>query len=372
MQWGPTMHDTRFVTDGTGNASQPTLSDFREVIEAIYRNRYFTNHGPLAIEFERALASYLDVQHVVTIGNDSLALLVALAGLELDGEVIVPAFCGDLPARIASGLNLKVTFADVCPGTYQPAMRDIEAARTDRSCAILLVETCGHRSDQRLVRELADQGWKVVVVAFDSFGATVENQLLADHPNVVTVYSFGQARILSTLQGGAIATNSSELANRFRNIRSSYGSPDKVDVLATCNGRFSEFQAGLGLKGLSKLSETIKRNRLITECYESVLRESTFRQGLGSSLTTPSNHQSYPVWVSKDFQIECDDLFEEYSVVRCGQVPESLEVDACPVSRSLSSEIFLLPVTDCPTLNDAKALAKKLLVRLHHASEVEG
>jgi dTDP-4-amino-4,6-dideoxygalactose transaminase len=54
------------------------------------------------------------------------------------------------------------------------------------------------------------------------------------------------------VQGGIITTNDDNLAEIFRNIRSSYGARKVLKVKATCNGRFSEIQAGIGLNILKK------------------------------------------------------------------------------------------------------------------------
>ena len=45
-----------------------------------------------------------------------------------------------------------------------------------------------------------------------------------------------------------ILTANNELARTYRNIRSSYGARETVSVMATVNGRVSEYQAGLTLK----------------------------------------------------------------------------------------------------------------------------
>ena len=51
---------------------------------------------------------------------------------------------------------------------------------------------------------------------------------------MTTVYAFGPQRLLTTLQGGAVATCDDDLAHRFRSIRSSYGVREARRVKATC------------------------------------------------------------------------------------------------------------------------------------------
>lgn len=340
-----------------------SLDDYRSVFEEIYRNQYFTNHGPLAKKFESTLEEFLGVGDVVTVGNTSLALLVALAGLELEENLIVPAFHGALPAKIASWLNLSVVFCDVCSHTHQPRMPHIEAANEGNPSCVVLVETWGNRCDQRLLTQLASRGWKVVVVAFESLGAPANGQLLFDDPNVVTVYSFGPGSVLSTFYGGAIATADEQLAHRCRNIRSSYGAPEKADVQATCNGRFSEFQAGLGLKSMSYLSDAIQHNQEIVSSYDEILGHTIFRNRFEFEKLGGSSDCCYPIHIAHRLQARCESLLHDLNIRRCEPLSDSLRPNECATSRSLSSEVFLMPVASCKSRADARELALRLLSR---------
>ena len=72
---------------------------------------------------------------------------------------------------------------------------------------------------------------------------------------VISVCSLGLGTLV---QGGAILTNQDEFAEIFRNIRSSYGVRKMTKVKATCNGRFSEIQAGIGLVLLQKIKKNLR------------------------------------------------------------------------------------------------------------------
>lgn len=241
----------------SSHASSVSKQDYRDIFEAIYRNQYFTNHGPLAQEFEKRLEEFLSIENLVTVGNESLALLIALAGLELNGAVFLPETCGTIPKQVASWLNLDVDFYESSQHLSQTSFDNFASVLSQTAEAIVLVESKKARCDPALIERLAELDLKVVIVAFETFGIKTGGRYVDANPNVVTVFSFGPGQTLSTLQGGAIATNNNEWAHRFRNTRSSYGVREKVDVKATCNGRFSEFQAGLGIKGLSNLIRAI-------------------------------------------------------------------------------------------------------------------
>ncbi len=234
-----------------------TKADFREVAEAIQRSRYFTNHGPLAREFESQLEAFLGVSDVVTIGNESLALLIALSAIEFDGELITATERNEFVLQIAGGLRLKKIRCIELLDSQVLSFSALADRLNSETAVAVIDETPFRPVDHHLIDQLIDCGLKVIVIAFDAFEIQSRQEASSPHPSVTTVYSFSGERSVTTLQGGAIATNDNALAERFRNVRSSYGVRQKVDVTATCNGRFSEFQAGLGLKSLARLRQQI-------------------------------------------------------------------------------------------------------------------
>lgn len=339
------------------------------MLASIYHNQYFTNHGPLAREFENQLESFLDVDHVVTVGNGSLALLIALAGLELSGEIIVPAMNSGISAQISSWLGCEVVFCDVSPTTHQPSLCEVNSVRTENTAGVLLAESWGSRCDQELIEELVDLGLIVVIIGFDSFAAQSRGRYTTDHPNVVTLFCFENDGIPNTLQGGAIVTQNEMYAEKFRNIRSSYGAREKVDVLATCNGRFSEFQAGIGLKSLSKVDEIIRYRKAIAEIYMSILSDSITVDVFDFPHTDRRNYQCFPIRLNLDEQF-AQSIGSRYQNIRRGElVPHHLDRNGFPVSANLSRSTFLLPTTCCTTPDKAKSLAKDLLVIADNSAE---
>lgn len=340
--------------------SEVTLDDYRHVFEEIYRNRYFTNHGPLAKEFEKSLELLLGVGDVVVVGNCSLALLVTLAGLELDGELVLPAFCASIPASVASWLDLDLVFCDVCATTHQPDLSLVKNLDVQHGCAVL-VETWGYRCDPEVVNHLVSRGCKVVVVAFDSLEVSAESRPYSANPQVIIVSSFATSVSLGSLQVGVIATQNAELANRFRNIRSSYGAREIVDVLATCNGRFSELQAGIGLRSLSKLPGIIQHRRQVFDGYEKILKSTPLRSQFEFSRLGESHGCTYPIQLSQEQQARGKAFLADRNITPCEPLSRFLRSGECPTSRSLSAEIFLMPVSSCNNSRDASELAEQLL-----------
>ncbi len=244
----------------------PSSAEFQSVLSEIYRNQYFTNHGPLAREFEQRLQDDVGVSNVVTVGSESLAVLMALAGHEESRSILVPAFPNLGIAQIANWLNLELHFCDVDLHSHQPKVDAIVGSDFPEIDLFVLVETWGNRCSDELINFLIERNKAIIVVAYDSFGSATSDYAVHPDPSVTTLFSFGKNRPITTIEGGAIATNNEELAHRLRNIRSSYGVVTTASVLATCNGRFSEAQAGLGIQQLNQWNS-------ISEVYSNRFQE---------------------------------------------------------------------------------------------------
>ena len=301
---------------------QLTQQNYEDVFSQIYRHGYFTNHGPLAQQFESLLESYLDIEHVVSVGNDALALLIALAGLEIAGEVVLPAWCAEVPLEIGAWLGLKTIVCDVEIRSQQPSIGNLQAALTRQTSAVVLVETWGNRCDPDTIKFVCDRGLKLIVVAFDSFGISAQQRLVTDHPEVVTVFSFGPEKILSTLQGGAIAVSDGRLAEKFRNIRSSYGVREPMRVRATCNGRFSEFQAGVGIKSLVLVEPVRDYLQQLSQTYSELLVTCPGIQIFSFPFNDFPAGPHYPILVTNLFPLTRDQLWERL---------RQMLADNCPV-----------------------------------------
>ena len=222
------------LNDGGG-----LVSDCKEVVQQIYKNRYFTNHGPLARQFESEVGEYLDVDNAVTVTNKALAVLIAIFGSNNGKKTAVLHSCGKdiFDAAIMSGVDFFSMSSNVL-------MQEL-----DTNIEVLVIPSMVLNVDSfNLFDKLISKGMKLIVC----YPFIVGHSRCCNLKGAISVYSLGQEGFF---QGGIIATDDNELAEVYRNIRSSYGAKEVLEVKATCNGRFSELQAGLGLKLLSRLDK---------------------------------------------------------------------------------------------------------------------
>ena len=209
----------------------------QDIVEHVYASGYFTNHGPLAKQLEESLQKFFGVEHAVVVGNESLALVMALAGLGLTGRVAVLEPCPPFAVSAVAWASLEPVR---CPGSLLPP--DVVAVLLcpDENAPAL---PTGPEKNARL---------KTVVYRPGPLTA----KIVAKPPRAddrVVVTTLAQTGEAPSSACAAILTADATLAEKYRNIRSSYGARQIVDVTATANGRVSEFQAGLALLLLQNL-----------------------------------------------------------------------------------------------------------------------
>lgn len=204
------------------------LANPNAIVDQIYRSGYFTNHGPLAKKLEDELQGFFQVENAIVVGNESLALIIALAGLKLSGRVGVSARCPEL------------AFSAVAWAGFEPVIADVERVPDNWVDAVVCPSLKGE-TDHALLRQAQARDCKIVVYQHGHFSRKLEGGL------VVTVTTVGPTANGPTPHCAVILTNDGVLAEKYRNIRSSYGARKTVDVRATANGRVSEFQAGMAL-----------------------------------------------------------------------------------------------------------------------------
>ena len=277
----------------------PDEAELGAIVREIYVNKYYTNHGPLAKKFEASLTEYFIGKEAVVATNATLSLMMTLVGLGVAGSVIVPAVSspGVTEAVIWSGLN--PIFSDVDPLTGHITVETISKVVSNDVSVIVALSMWGNVCDVDGLRSYASRsGIQLIHYAVDAFGASVNNVKVGED-DVTTIFSFHGSKILSCSEGGCVVTNDSMLARRIRNIRSSYGAGPFVKVPVTANGRFSEFQAALGLWSLSRLSVHCELNRGIVKEYEKSMACIDGLKILNISHADSSNYQDIAIVVDE-------------------------------------------------------------------------
>lgn len=278
----------------------PSWERYEQAMAGIFERGWYTNHGPLAREFEERLARFFGVKHAIAVTNATVGLIMALRCLGLEGKVVVPGFTFVASAQSISWAGLEVKFCDVDSATHQVTVDTLEAAIDPDVSAILAVNLWGGTCRAAEVTAFArERGLRLVFDSAHGAGVTCGGVPLGGFGDA-EVFSFHATKVLSATEGGCVCTNDDDLAARLRNMRSSYGSGPPVAVPLTSNGRFSEAQAAIGLMSLEDLPANRAHNERIFDVYRQGLSAVTGLDMVEPADTDHSNYQYAVVEVDRD------------------------------------------------------------------------
>jgi dTDP-4-amino-4,6-dideoxygalactose transaminase len=216
---------------------EPLIPELERRLGEVLRSGRFIL-GPNVEAFEREAAEYLGVKETVGVANgtDALVLVLDALGIGPGDEVICPSFTFYATAESIVRRGATPVFADVNPATLDLDPEDVAGRITSRTRALMPVHLFGRPAP---LRELAELGVTIVEDAAQAFGA----ESVATVGAASTFSFFPTKNLFGLGDGGLVAANDPELADRVRMLRL-HGSRDKQDFqLVGYNSRLDELQA---------------------------------------------------------------------------------------------------------------------------------
>jgi dTDP-4-amino-4,6-dideoxygalactose transaminase len=232
--------------------------------------------GPEVEQFELEFAAYCGADRAIGVANGLDALHLALRAMDVGpgDEVIVPS-----NTYIATWLAVSQCGAIPVPVepdalTYNIDATLIEGAITSRTKVILPVHLYGQPADLDPILAIARKyGLKVLEDGAQAHGASYKRKRIGAHGDAVA-WSFYPGKNLGAMgDGGAVTTNSAELADRIHMLRN-YGSRVKyVNEIQGYNSRLDPLQAAILRVKLASLDEWNNRRRAIASVYQGGLAD---------------------------------------------------------------------------------------------------
>ncbi|MBX2983492.1 MAG: DegT/DnrJ/EryC1/StrS family aminotransferase [Flavobacteriales bacterium] len=232
-------------------------------------------NGPEVKAFEKELAAYLGVKHVIACGNGTDALQVAMMalGLKPGDEVITASFTFVATVEVLALLGLVPVFADVLPGTFNLDPADVARKVTPRTKAIVPVHLFGQSADMDAMLAIArEYDLRVVEDACQSIGADhsgANGKRKSGTIGDIGVTSFFPSKNLGCFgDGGALFTNDDELAHRIRRV-CNHGSEQRYyhEVIGV-NSRLDSVQAAVLRIKLRHLNAYAKARNAAAAAYD--------------------------------------------------------------------------------------------------------
>ena len=201
-----------------------------EVVELVRASLdFWLTAGPETTRFERALARKVGLRHALMVNSGSSANLAAISALTSKhlGErrlrpgdeviTVAAAFPTTVNPIIQNGL--VPVFIDVSLPTYNVDVRQLEAAVSDRTRAVVLAHTLGNPFDLDAVIDLCRRhGLALVEDCCDALGAEYGGKPVGSFGDVATL-SFYPAHQITTGEGGAVLANRSVMKRAVETFR---------------------------------------------------------------------------------------------------------------------------------------------------------
>ncbi|MEO0524814.1 MAG: DegT/DnrJ/EryC1/StrS family aminotransferase [Pseudomonadota bacterium] len=244
-----------------GRPNMPDRAAFLRRMAKVLDSGWLTNFGPMAKEFEQRVAETAGAKHCVATCNATTGLELAIAGLGMKGDVIVPSFTFIATVHALWRQGLRPVFCDVDPKTHCLDIASVEAAITSRTTGILGVHLWGNSCASQALRDVADRhGLKLIFDSAHSLGCAPGREgdgQLGD----AEVFSFHATKCVHAFEGGAIVTDDDALADRLRlMVNFGFSGEDTVSHLGT-NGKMNEACAAMGLTSLESMDRIFEHNR---------------------------------------------------------------------------------------------------------------
>ncbi len=305
-------------------------AEIAEVVESLRSG--WIGSGPKVNRFERMLEEYAGVEHVRCLSSCTAALILGMKvlGVGPGDEVIVPALTFVASANAVEHTGATPILVDSDPATGLMSLDAAERAIGERTKAIMAVHLAGRPVDMDRLNAIRDEhGLLVIEDAAHALGAEWGGARIGSHGNL-TAYSFYVTKNITTIEGGAVATNDAEVARRIEQMALhglSVGAWQRFSDLGFRHYEVEEpgfkfnltdVQAALGLHQLPRLDRWIEDRARLAGRYDRMLA------GLPLEIPPPAPaaarhaHHLYQVLVGTEAGIERDALVDRLIEAKIG------------------------------------------------------
>ncbi len=209
-------------------------------------------NGPEVKEFEKELAAYLGVKHVIGCANGTDALQIAMMalGLKPGDEVITCSFTFVATVEVVALLGITPVFADVLPGSFNIDPADIKRKVTPKTKAIVPVHLFGQTADMDAIMAIAkEHGLFVIEDNCQAIGGDYHsasgNKKSGTMGDIGTTSFFPSKNLGCYGDGGALFTNDDDIAKKLRRVCNHGSDVRYYHEVIGVNSRLDAMQAAI-------------------------------------------------------------------------------------------------------------------------------
>ena len=310
-----------------------TKTDMNEVKKFINHKNITLTQSKKVKEFEKKWSRWLGVKYSVFVNSGSSANYITISALKIinknkiKNEIIVPTltWVSDINSVIMNGF--KPVFVDINFSNLSMNVEEILKKISKKTLAVFITHAQGFNGlNNKLLRILKKKKIHLIEDVCESHGATFKGKRLGNY-GLISNFSFYYAHHLTTIEGGMVCTNSKEIYEIIKILRShgmlreannkkferkliskyKYLSPKFIFMYPSLNFRNNEIGAVIGINQLKSLN---KNNLLRTRNFKLFLKLLDPNKFFKEFNIVGSSNYAFPVILkTKDFKKR--DLFEK-------------------------------------------------------------
>ena len=306
-------------------AYEPWISnDDKQIVNKTLDQTMLT-FGPQLEKFEADFSKYTKAKYAIAVSNCTAALHLSLKvlGIKENDEVIIPdlTFVADANAILAC--NAKPVIVDINKNDFFLSISNLKKNITKKTKAVIPVHTYGQVCNINEVLDVAKaNNLKVVEDCAHAIGTFHKSKHVGTIGNT-GCFSFYPTKNITTAEGGMVITNSKNIADKVRQLRShgmlkslksryTGGYPWVFDILEPgYNYRLDEIRCALGISQLRRVAKINKMRKTAALYYHSKLHNI-------SGIVLPDmvrdkshSYHLYTIRITKSFGMSRNQLFKK-------------------------------------------------------------
>ena len=293
-------------------------SDIKAVLDTLKSD--WLTQGPAIPKFESAFADYCNASYAVAVNSATSALHIACLALGVGpgdcvwtspNSFVASSNCALYCGAGIDFVDIDLQTGNMCVDALKHKLENAEA----NNClpkVVIPVHFAGQPCDMAQIRALSKRyGFFVIEDASHAVGARYQDKSVGSCEfSDICVFSFHPVKIITTMEGGMALTNSMELADKMRMLRShgitndpammteeSHGPWYYQQITLGFNYRMTDVEAALGLSQLDKLDTFVEKRNALAAYYDKSLCDQANIAPLSQHSDTYSSYHLYVVRV---------------------------------------------------------------------------
>lgn len=225
-------------------------------------------------KFEKRCAEFLGVKYAFAVSSGTAALEVALRALNSDKKEVITSSCSC--AATANGIlhaGYKPVFVDISKEDYNIDVNQIEDYITTETGLIMPIHIFGQSCDMNPIMEIAKKhSLPVIEDCAQALGAKYNGNLVGTFGDIAC-FSFYANKIITTGEGGLVATNNPKIAGRISLLRNQGQDSPFNHIIYSYNFKMTNIQAAIGLGQMGKIDKIMNLRKANAQSYFEMLKD---------------------------------------------------------------------------------------------------